>query len=241
MDLAYLHVGLSEVPNVKTRNTWSMGRIAILLATAAGILAAQGTTPKKAAAEYPVQVQFDDFELGAEYMVRSFGNSDQLLLTEDYLTVEVAVFPVHHRAVPVHMTHFALRINGNSTPLLPEPAGFVAAAIKYPDWNRRSNVTIGAGPIQIGGTPQVERFPGDRRSTQDRLPRPPQAPSSRPVDQPEPQDMQELLSRISLPEGETKLPVSGYLFFAYRGKLKSVKKVELLVGQGSAQKVISLK
>jgi hypothetical protein len=40
---------------------------------------------------------------------------------------------------------------------------------------------------------------------------------------------------MALPEGDRVLPVSGYLYFPWKGKPKSLKSVELVYqGQGSA-------
>jgi hypothetical protein len=137
-----------------------------------------------------------------------------------------------------------MRINGKKQVLFPQPPGMVAASLKYPDWQRKPQMTLGGGMgdrgISIGGPPAVGRFPGDPRA-ESRLPSPPRAPAdTSPVNE-EPLDISELVQKISLPEGLVRQPVSGYLFFPYTGKLKSLKTVELLVDTGSEPVLLRLK
>jgi hypothetical protein len=85
----------------------------------------------------------------------------------------------------------------------------------------------------------VERFPGDRRPTQDRLPAPPRTDTNPTgVQQEEQLPISEVIPRIALPEGAIRTPTSGYLFFPYRGKLKALKSVELVVAVREAPPVI---
>ena len=213
--------------------------VALLLAAPA---LAQGTKPKKTAAEYPLHTKTADMEIGVEYMVRSFG-ADQIMLADDFLVAEVAVYPLHRSGVQLDMRKFTLRINGKKQVLSPQPAGMVAASLKYPDWRQKPQMTLGGGMGDRGiiiGRPQgPPRFPGDARG-ESRLPAPPQAPTDQQVQQ-EPVDINELIQKIVLPEGLIRLPVSGYLFFPYTGKLKSLKTVELLVETVSEPVVLRLK
>jgi hypothetical protein len=219
---------------------YSTAALTLLLGVEAS---AQGTTVKPKASEYPVHQKMADAEIGAEYMVRSFGG-DQLLLADDFLVVEVAVYPSDREGVQIDARKFTLRLNGKKQVLFAQAPGMVAASLKYPDWQRRPQMTLGGGMgdrgVIIGGPPSVGRFPGDRRA-ESRLPAPPQAPSSTSPVSEEPVDISELIQRVSLPEGTVKLPVSGYLFFPYTGKLKSLKTVELLVDSGSEPVVLRLK
>jgi hypothetical protein len=81
----------------------------------------------------------------------------------------------------------------------------------------------GVGPVILGRRQPVARFPGDRRET---------VPQREPIareSETKPIDYTELLARAALPEGRIKRPVAGYVFFAFDGKLKSIRTVELLV------------
>jgi hypothetical protein len=184
-----------------------------------------------------------DKEIGVEYMVRSFG-ADQILLADDFLVVEVAVYPAHRAAVEIDPRRFTLRINGKKQVLFPQSPGMVAASLKYPDWQRKTQMTLGGGMgdrgIVIGQPRGPARFPGDRRA-EPRLPAPPQAPTGDAPVEKEPMDITELVQKVSLPEGLARFPVSGYLFFPYSGKLKSLKSVELLIETASEPLVLRLK
>jgi hypothetical protein len=205
----------------------------------------QGTAARQNAAGYPVHSKAGGIGIGAEYMVHSFGGdqADRMLLAEDFLVVEVALYPERGSQIEVNARKFTLRLNHRKDVLFPQSPGMVAASIKYPDWRRKPQLTaaggIGDRGIIVGHPPAVARFPGDRRA--DRLPAPPRTDS---VDKPAETvtaDPAELVQKVALPEGPAKHPVSGYLFFPYGGKLKSLKSVELVVDLGSEPLVLRLK
>ena len=87
----------------------------------------EGTHPKASAAEYPVQAQSGNLAIGAEYTVHSFGSGEQMYLAENYLVVEVALFPPKGESVTADAASFALRLNGKRT-LLPSPVPAGAAS-----------------------------------------------------------------------------------------------------------------
>jgi hypothetical protein len=193
------------------------------------VAAVAGTNPKLKAAEYPVHVKIADLGIGAEYMVRTVFLDKQSITTDQYLVVEVALYPDPGRDVMVNAQHFTLRLNGKKDVRFPQAPSFVAASLKYSDWGYQRGVVAAAGPIIIGRPAPVERFPGDNRD-RNRMPR--QSGGEAPEF-----NAAEELTRIALPEGTTKKAVSGYLFFAFDGKLKSLKQVELLYRPGEAEPV----
>lgn len=187
------------------------------LCLAASLMAIE---PRKSPADYPAQGKGNDIEVGAEYTVRSFLADGHSLTIEDYLMVEVGVYPAAETMVSTE--RFTLRINGKDT-LVAQTPGIVAASLKYPDWNQKPRVIASAGPVIFGRPQAQQRFPGDPRQTpQPRQPVPAENQTN-PIDYPD------LLTRTALPEGRTRKPVDGYIFFAYDGKLKAIKSVELLV------------
>ena len=194
-----------------------------------------GTTPKPQPGDYPAHVQLGRVALGAEYLVRSLFVGGQSFVTPDYLVVEVAVYPPKGEALEVSSGEFTLRLNGKKQLLFAQSPGFVAASLKYPDWERRRTLEVGGGVGDTGvilGRPETaERFPGDPRPRQTRLPAPPKAPAPQDpsgLDKPEPVRAEEAVVEAALPEGKAAGPVSGYLYFAYQGKLKSIRTAELL-------------
>jgi hypothetical protein len=202
-------------------------RTCALLLAIAGCAVAQ-VKPK--ASEYPAHAAVGTAEIGAENLGHSLSTPRGAFLAGDYIVIDVGLF---YKGPAVNVSHqqFLLRINGKKPPLMAQTPGMVAASIKYPDWSDRTEVTmagtVAGRDIVYGPAPPVERFPGDRRAerprTAPRMPTGIPAPESEP-----PPPIEEIVREAALPEGEVKLPAGGYLYFAYKGKLKSIKKLELL-------------
>ncbi|HUS05034.1 MAG TPA: hypothetical protein VMZ52_01970 [Bryobacteraceae bacterium] len=211
-----------------------MGILAIFVLAA--LSAGAGTPPKKSAAEYPVHQDSDKAAIGAEFWIHSFAAEGQTFLTSDYLVVEVALFPAGGQELMVSASQFHIQINGRDTRLAQAPS-FVAASMKYSDWEQRPHMTGQSGPIILGRQAPGERFPGDRRPQEGRLPGqvPADAPEKRVLSAPE------LAVAAALPEGSTSYPVSGYLYFAYKGKLKSVKTLDLVYQTPSSAMTLKLR
>lgn len=219
----------------------------VLALFAAAPLLAQGpygTTPKAKATDYPVHAQAGGAWLGAEYLVRSIPVRQQTLVTQDYLVVEVALYPAPGQPLLVSDAQFTLRLNGKKQVLHAQAPGFVAASLKYPDWERRPSLVgyggLGDAGVIIGRPEQTERFPGDNRNSRTRLPAPPRAPapedpSGLPKEEVPPPD--QLVVEAALPGGAARGPVGGYLYFAHKGKTRSIKTLELLY-EGPAGKAV---
>jgi hypothetical protein len=103
----------------------------------------------------------------------------------------------------------------------------VAASLKYADWERERELVVQAGPVILGRPGATSRFPGDPEASR-RAPLPPPA-SSDPVKPPaEPVSDGEIITEVALRESQVTLPVSGYLYFAWKGKPQKLRSVELL-------------
>jgi hypothetical protein len=197
----------------------------------ASIATAQYEVPRKAS-EYPAHATWPQFEIGAEYLVHSIPTDNGSLFARDYLVVEVAIYPAKQPIV-ISDAHFTLRMNGKKSVLNAESPSFVAASMKYPDWEQRPTVIgeagAGNGSVIVGAPTPTPRFPGDRTGG-----RPIGMPRKEPdntdaAGNPRPYaSVDELISRAALPEGEARTPRKGALFFAYQGKLKSIHKLELV-------------
>jgi hypothetical protein len=120
----------------------------------------------------------------------------------------------------------------------------VAASLKYPDWEEPRGIDMQGqvGPVILGPARPVGRFPGDQRPNIGRGPAPPQAPAGYPggVDRPPRETAAEAAVNYALPDEERKGPVSGYLYFAYRKKPKSIKSLELIWLHGEVRTAIKL-
>jgi len=191
---------------------------------------AGGTEPKPKAEDYEAHVQTRTAAIGAEFMIHSISGQGQTYIAPDYLVVEVALYPPKGQAIHLDEGAFALRVNGRRPALAPATPAMVAASLTHPDWQTgpRLEGGIGAGPADvIFGRPRPTQFPGGQQP----LPTPPRAPDADPPGgiQPEPRvKAEDLAVQAALPQGDWKGPVSGFLYFAYKGKAASIKSLELL-------------
>ena len=205
-------------------------RIAIAAVALLFTLQAQDAARTKAS-DYPSPTTAEGVEIGAEYMVHSIPGPRGGYFAKEYLVVEVAIFPAARQSLKISSGHFTLRVNNKSN-LTAQSSGSVAAALKYPDWEQRRNMTAQAGPLIFGAPPAVGRFPGD--PTQPRpLPNPvPDQTDTSGVDKEPNVPIEDAIARAALPEGPTVTPVKGCIFFRFEGKLKSIKSLDLIYDVG---------
>jgi len=153
--------------------------------------------------------------------------------------VLVAVYPRRTDPIPVSIRQFKLRVNGKRDALEAQSPPFVAASVKYPDWERRPTLVAGGGIGNAGvifGPPQSGRFPGDPTPPEARTPRRPRVPDQGGPGGIEAREKvlpEEVIVNNALPEGEQRVAVCGYLYFPYRKKTKSIRSLELIY-EGSA-------
>jgi hypothetical protein len=205
-----------------------------LMLFCAGTAWAQGTEPKPKAEDYEAHATARTAAIGAEYMVHSFSRGDRTFLAKNYLVVEVALYPQKGETIAVRNGDFSLRINGRKTALLPEAVSMVAASLQHPEWEeQRPNGEIGAstgnGGVVLGGPPRnATPFPGSNPPGSQ-----PRPPVDVPRDNPSGMEKETVKADVvavetALVEGPHRSPVSGFLYFAYRGKPSSVKTLGLL-------------
>jgi hypothetical protein len=203
------------------------------------------TEHRDKATDYPAHIIAGNISIGAEYLVHSIPAGNQTLVAPDYLVVEVAVFPARGESVHIGGDMFALRINGKKFALTSDSPGMVAASIKDPDWEQRRTAVASAGAgnagVILGQPPAVGRFPGD--PTANRVPTTPRVPDideQNGVERERPETAEEVIATTALPEGSAAKPVSGFLFFSYKGKVKSIKSVELIYQANGASATLKL-
>jgi hypothetical protein len=193
------------------------------------------TEHKDKATDYPLHATAGRVSIGADYLIHSVPAGDQTFLAKDYLVVEVAVYPASAEPVTIDGSTFKLRLNGQKIPLTSDAPGFVAASLKYPDWEQRPVTELSAGVgdanVTLGRPPAVGRFPGDPTDPQNRVPQLPRAPTTEEqsgIQRERPETVDEIIARTALLEGRADHPVSGFLYFPYKGKIKSLKSIELI-------------
>ena len=75
----------------------------------------------------------------------------------------------------------------------------------------------------------IPTIPTIRNYPNNRLPSPPRAPNGDSnTPQKETVKADELLMKTALPEGPHKGPVSGFVYFPWRGKVSTIKSIELV-------------
>ena len=188
------------------------------------------TAHKDKATDYPIHAEAGKVAIGADYLIHSIPAGDQTLLAKDFLVVEIAVFPALDQPVIIDGNTFTLRLNGAKLPLAPIAPGFVAASLKYPDWEQHPSTQVAGGVGNAGvtiGQPTVARFPGDPNAGRP-LPRGPSQEERNGVERTEPESADEVITRTALLDGHINHPVSGFLYFPYKGKIKSLKSIELI-------------
>lgn len=188
---------------------------------------------RKIAADFPAHGKAGDMELGAEYMAHTvFGESGASIFLPDYVAIQVAVFLPKGKQLAVSQSHFSLKVNGKKPALLAQTAGMVAASLKYADWEQRRSVVAtagaGSGDVILGRPQQTPRFPGDARTRPLPVPRAPEPEDRSGVDRAPVEKPEEVVVREALAEGDVPGFVKGYLYFPYKGKPGSIKKLELM-------------
>jgi hypothetical protein len=133
---------------------------------------ADGTEPKPKAADYPAHAEAGAVALGAEYMVHSFAGRKQTFIARDFLVVEVGLFAGAGERIEVSNGQFALRVN-RKTMLIPQAPSFVAASLKYPDWESRPALEAADAPAESAaragaGSRRGEAGAGARRGSRGR-------------------------------------------------------------------------
>ena len=201
----------------------------LLVLFAATLAGAQDDASRKAN-DYPAHASWPQFDIGAEYLIHSIPTEVGAIFARDYLVVEVAIYPGKH-PVMISSAAFTLRVNGQRTVLYPESPGFVAASLKYPDWEPRptlvGSVGVGDGSVIVGAPTPVGRFPGDPTGNP-RVQLPRKQPDTGAEGHPKKASIEELVTRAALPDGEARIPAKGSVYFAFTGKLKSIHSLELL-------------
>jgi hypothetical protein len=191
---------------------------------------AQGTKTKENASQYYAHGQLDKGDsIGADFLGKFLPIRSATIYSDEYIFVEVALFGTTHSKADIRSSQFTLEVNGRT--LLPQPPGMVTAEGNFPEMIARPKVIldggIGPGQVEAGDTENKQRFPGDDPAhTPNPVPQVSTDASGGQVER-KPRDLTGAVNASVLPEGTQVLPVSGYLCFAYEGKLKKIKHAAL--------------
>jgi hypothetical protein len=191
---------------------------------------AGGTQPKESADQYYAHARLDqEASIGADFLGKYMAVPGFSIYSDEYIFVEVALYAPKGRRVEISNDQFTLKINGRA--LTPQPPGAITLEGNFPEMTSRPQVILEggteSGQVEIGGPERKPRFPGDDPAHAS--PREPPAstdPSGGQVKTKQ-QDPGEMVRSAELQTGSRLMPVSGYLFFSYEGKMKKIKHAEL--------------
>jgi hypothetical protein len=212
-----------------------MGRLALFLIA---VTSWSQTSPPGAA-----KATVGNLTLSAENLVHSMPTPSGIVVLDNYLVIQIQISGPPRTPTKISTNDFALHLNGRKTPILAQYPAMVASSVKQRDWLQPSIVAgggIGNAGIILGRPTPTERFPGDPTVRQPPpRPRTPD-PSYKEEAAREPEaPLEERVARAALPEGERTLPVTGLLFFPFKGKTASIRSMELQYASSVGQ--VSLK
>ncbi|MBM3756988.1 MAG: hypothetical protein FJW38_23770 [Acidobacteria bacterium] len=203
-----------------------------LLLLAASTLLAQESIPARAKpSDYKVSAVAGPHTIAADFLGHTIPAPESTFVTNDYIVIELAVFPAARSDYRFDSGKLTLRVNGKKPEMLPQAPGFVAAALKYPSWEQRPRIEatggIGNAGVILGRDPAA-RFPGDRRAPMPPPGMPPKQPGGVEVEKREMLRPEEWVTKLAWEDRPVKGPSAGLLYFPFRGKLDKIKKLELL-------------
>ncbi len=202
-----------------------------LMAAVAGLCAqtppadVKGMPPRAAASDYQAQAQAGSVTIAAEFMGHGVPTPDGVYDTEDYVVVEIGFYGPPDARLKLSSSDFSLKIGKKKSPVPTEPLELVLKTLKDPNWippeqpdAKKSNNGINTGGGNQDNTP----------------PPPPKMPMElRHV-------MNQHVQKTAMLEGDRPLPQAGLLFFPYRGKVESIKSLELIYNGAAGSATVNL-
>ena len=193
-----------------------MKRIALMLVAVIAAFASNGIRPRGSAADYPAHVTSDGVTIAAAVVppaqVRKMFAAD--LNGMGYIVIEVAVYPETAPDADVSSGDFMLSPAGETSAVPPVSARTIAGVLdrkNSPPHVRDTDVTATVG-YETGTDPVTgRRVSGTYTGVA--VENGPPGTLSPPPSGPDPWTMKQELEERSLPEGKTKQPIAGYLYF----------------------------
>jgi hypothetical protein len=182
------------------------------------------------ASDYPVHASLPGMEIGAEYLDHSIPSERGSYIANDYLVVDIGVFSSTREGLDIKSGQFSLRINRDKRVLVPVSPGMVAGALKYPDWEGKRGA---AGQQQSPSS--TGRFPGDPEAAPPIIPPVQAPPDPSGIEKQIPTSIDEAITAAAFSAGVTNRTFKGCVFFRYRGKMKSIKSLELIYDPGEGR------
>lgn len=178
--------------------------------------AQQGLPARATPADYQAQAKVGNVSIGAEFTGHGIPNAQQPLNSEDYVAVEVGLFGPADAHLTIGASDFSLRINGKKELVPSQPWGLVAKGVKDLEW-----VSPDAVPGESKSKGSVSGGAGGQGGSN-----PPPLPPKVPIDVL--RGWQFAVRNAALAQGDRALPQAGLIFFPYRGKVASIRSLELI-------------
>lgn len=183
--------------------------------------ASKGLPPRPTPADYQAHTQAGMVTIAAEFDAHGIPDPNEILSTDNFVVVEVALFGPAGMKLPLNFQDFSIRLNGKK-PLPAQPYEFVFKSLRTPEYepptqhmlddaNKKTSINTGSnGQSPISKTDITE----------------PTLPPIVHIPLEVQRGWQQKIHMASLPEGERPLPQAGLLFFQHDGK--NFNSVELL-------------
>ena len=186
---------------------------------------AKGLAPRTAPSDYLSQTKIGTMTLAAEFNGHSVPTAVRPFTSENYVSVEIALFGPPDARAQISVADFSLRVNGKKAPLSAEQCTVVFTSLKDPEWEPPDKEEKKSkGGISSGGSGGQ----GD----------PPPTPAKMPIELV--RAMQQQVLKAVLPEGDRPLPQAGLLFFEFRGKTEKIKSLELVYSGPAGNATLNL-
>jgi hypothetical protein len=187
---------------------------------------AKGMPPRAAPSEYQAQAQAGKVTIAAEFLGHAVPTPEQTVESEDYIVVEAGLFGPSGAKITLARGDFSLRINGKKAANPSEPYELVFHSLKDPEWRPPETQEKAKGTTSVtanGGG-------GDGQ--------PPPLPPKMPFELR--RAMEQHVRRAAMQEGDRATPQAGLLFFLYRGKVESIRSLELIYSGAAGTATLTL-
>ena len=183
--------------------------------------AQQGLPARATSTDYQTQAKVGNLTIGAEFTGHGIPNAQQPLNSEDHVAVEVAIFGPADARLIIGPTDFSLRINGKKDLLPSQPWGLVAKSVKDLEW-----ISLDAVPGESKSKGSVNGGGGGGQGAGQGSSNLPPPPPKVPIDVL--RGWQLAVKNAALAQGDRALPQAGLIYFPYRGKVTSIRSLELI-------------
>jgi hypothetical protein len=192
----------------------------------------EGMPARATAGDYLSQGKAASVTIGAEFKGHFVPTPDGLLLTDDFVVVEVGLFGPPDARLKLSFEDFSLRLNGKKAAEPSQSDLVVFKSVKDPEWeppdkdkeaSKAGKTSMSSGGGRGGGAPAGDGPPPVVH---------PPLPLQR--------SWEHRVEKVSLMEGDRPLPQAGLIFFRYGGKTKSLRSIELIYNGAGGKAVLAL-